>query len=89
MIGTKRYAYNFVIIFRAHCVEAHFHLHGTVDKNFGCSSAANPHERHQHPLYDPEVTVWCAVWSRGVTGPYFFEDETDKPLLSYRNITQR
>jgi hypothetical protein len=27
------------------------------------------------PLYDPKVTVWCAVWSRGVTGPYFFEDE--------------
>ena len=27
------------------------------------------------PLYDPKVTVWCAVWSRGVTGPYFFQDE--------------
>ena len=26
-------------------------------------------------LYDPKVTVWCAVWSRGVTGPYFFKDE--------------
>jgi hypothetical protein len=27
------------------------------------------------PLYNPKVIVWCAVWSRGVTGPYFFEDE--------------
>jgi len=50
-------------------------LHGTVNKNFQCSSAANPHERHQRPFYDPEVAVWCAVWSRGVIGPYFFEDE--------------
>jgi hypothetical protein len=56
-------------------VEAHFHLHGTVNKNFLYSSAANPHERHQRPLYDWKVTAWCAVWSRGVTGPYFFEDE--------------
>jgi len=27
------------------------------------------------PLYDPKVTVWCAVWSRGVTEPYFSKDE--------------
>jgi len=56
--------------------EAHFHLHGTVNKqNFRYWSAANPHELHQRHTYDLKVTVWCAVWSRGVTGPYFFEDE--------------
>ena len=44
-------------------VEAHFHLHGTVNKqNFPYWSAANPHELHQRPTYDPKVTVWCAVW---------------------------
>ena len=55
--------------------EAHLHLHGAVNKqNFRDWSAANLHELHQRPSYDPKVTVWCAVWSRGVTGPYFFED---------------
>ena len=61
--------------------EAHFHLHGTVNKqNFRYWSAANPHELHQCPTYDPKVTVRCAVWSRGVTGPYFFEDEDGKAI---------
>ena len=61
--------------------EAHFHLHGIVNKqNFRYRSAANPHELHQHPTYDPKVTVWYAVWSRGVTGPYFFEDDDGKAI---------
>ena len=61
--------------------EAHFHLHGTVNKqNFRYWSAVNPHELHQRPTYDPKVTLWCAVWSRGVTGPYFFEDEEGKAI---------
>jgi len=61
--------------------EAHFHLHGTViKKNFRYWSAANPHEFHQRPTYDPKVIVWCAVWSRGVKGPYFFEDEEGKAI---------
>jgi hypothetical protein len=55
-------------------------LHGTVNKNFRCSSAANHYEHHQHPLYDPKVTVWCAIWSRGVIGPYFFEDEDGQAI---------
>jgi len=61
--------------------EAHFHLHGTINKqNVWYWSAANPHELHQCPTYDPKVTVWCAVWSRGVIGPYFFEDEDGKAI---------
>ena len=61
--------------------EAHFHLHGTVNKQkFRYWSAANPHELHQRPTYDLKVTVWCAVWSRGVTGPDFFEDEDGKAI---------
>jgi len=55
--------------------KAHFHLHGTVNKqNFRYWSAANPHKLLR-ATYDPKVTVWCAVWSRGDTGPYFFEDK--------------
>jgi len=56
--------------------EAHFHSHGTVNKqNFRYWSAANPHILYQRTTYDPKVTVCCAVWSRGVPGPYFFENE--------------
>ena len=59
--------------------EAHFHLHGTANKqNFWYWSVANPHKLHWRPTYDPKVTIWCAVWSRGVIGPYFFEDEDGK-----------
>ena len=61
--------------------QAHFHLHGTVNKqSFQYWSAANPHELHQCPTCDPKVTEWCAVWSRGVIGPYFFEDEDGKAI---------
>jgi len=57
--------------------EAHFHLHGTVNKqSFLNWSAGNPHELHQCPTCDPKVTVW----SRGIIGPYFFEDEDGKAI---------
>ena len=83
MIGTKRYGYNVVVHFQELLTEnpdlsnnllisdeAQLHAHGTVNKqNFRYWSAAIPHE-----LYDPKVTVWCAIWSRGVIGPYVFED---------------
>jgi len=60
---------------------AHFYLHGTVYKqNLRYCSAADPHELHQCPTYDPKVNVRCAVSSRGVTGPYFFEDEGGKAI---------
>ena len=28
------------------------------------------------PLHSTRVTVWCAFWSEGDFGPYFFENET-------------
>jgi len=70
--------------------EAHFHMHGTVNKqNFRYWSAANPHELHQRPTYDPKITVWCAVWSRGVTGPYFFEDEDGNAItVTWQRYTE-
>jgi len=33
------------------------------------------------PLITQKVTVWCAVWSRGVIGPYFLEDEEGKAII--------
>lgn len=56
--------------------EAHFHLSGTVNKqNFRYWAAENPRNLHQRPLHSPKVTVWCAVSSIGIIGPYFFESE--------------
>ena len=70
--------------------EAHCHLHGTVNKqNFRYWSAANLHELHQRPNYGTKVTVWCAVWSRGVTEPYFLRMKMEKPSQSHRNVIQR
>jgi hypothetical protein len=61
--------------------EVHFHLHGTVNKQkFWYWPAANPHELHRRPPYNPEFTVWCAVWSRGVIWRHFFEDEDGQAI---------
>ncbi|CAK9810866.1 Mariner Mos1 transposase [Anthophora plagiata] len=55
--------------------EAHFHLSGTVNKqNFRYWAAENPRELHALPLHSPKVTVWCAMSSIGIIGPYFFEE---------------
>jgi len=56
--------------------EAHFHLSGFVNKqNFRYWSERNPCNLHEKPLHSEKVTVWCAVSSRGIIGPYFFENE--------------
>lgn len=55
--------------------EAHFHLSGYVNKqNFRYWSDVNPRQMHQEPLHSTKVTVWCAISSSGIIGPYFFED---------------
>ena len=55
--------------------EAHFHLSGFVNKqNFRYWSDENPQQLVQQPLHSKRVTVWCAVGSVGVIGPYFFEE---------------
>lgn len=55
--------------------EAHFHLSGYVNKqNFRFWSDVNPRQLHQQPLHSAKVTVWCAMSSSGIIGPYFFED---------------
>lgn len=56
--------------------EAHFHLSGFVNKqNFRYWAQDNPREFHQRPLHSAKVTIWCAVSSNVVIGPYFFESE--------------
>jgi hypothetical protein len=56
--------------------KAHFHLTGYINKqNFYYWAEENPRQLHQRPLHIEKVTVWCAVASFGVIGPYFFEDD--------------
>jgi hypothetical protein len=55
--------------------EAHFLVSGYVNEE-NCQDWApnNPHELHQHPLHSAKVTLLCAVYSRGIIGPYLYEN---------------
>jgi hypothetical protein len=54
--------------------EAHFHTSGYVNKQNCCYWAPNNLLELQHPLHSAKVTVWCAISSEGIIGPYFFEN---------------
>lgn len=55
--------------------EAHFHVNGYVNKqNMRYWADTNPRALHQMPLHSPKVTVWCAISSAGIIGPWFFEE---------------
>jgi len=49
-------------------------------QNFCYWSATNFIELHERPLHSSKVTVWCAVSSFGIIGPYFLEDEREKAV---------
>lgn len=73
--------------------EAHFHLNGSVNKQncrYWAPRGQNPHLKHQQPLHSPKVTVWCALSSRGIIGPYFFENARGQAIsvngVSYRRM---
>lgn len=56
--------------------EATFYLSGRVHKqNCRIWGYEKPIEVHQEPLHSPKINVWCAMSSRCIIGPYFFEDE--------------
>ncbi|GFT66945.1 transposable element Tcb2 transposase [Trichonephila clavipes] len=58
------------------CDEAHFWLNGYVNKqNCGIWSEANPQGYVETPLHPEKLTVWCALWAGGITGPYFFKKD--------------
>lgn len=55
--------------------EAHFHVPRYVNEQ-NCSHWAphNPHELYQRPPPSAKLTMWCAVPSYCMIGPYFFEN---------------
>ncbi|GFT64405.1 integrase catalytic domain-containing protein [Trichonephila clavipes] len=56
--------------------EAHFWLAGYVNKqNCRIWSEANPQVYVETPLHPEKLTVWCALWSGGIIGPYFFKND--------------
>ena len=55
--------------------EAHFDLGGHVNKqNFRIWGTENPYAYIEKPMHPKQVTVWCGFWSKGIIGPFFFEN---------------
>ena len=56
--------------------ESHFHLSGHHVNSQNCRywGTENPHEILEKPLHSEKATVWCAISSQGIIGPYFFEE---------------
>ena len=54
--------------------EAHFD--GYVNKqNCRLWGTEIPHAYIENPTHPKRVTVWCGFWSRGIIGPFFFQNE--------------
>lgn len=74
--------------------EAHFQLNGVVNShNARYWGTENPHEVTQKPLHSKRCTAWCALSSKGIVGPYWFEDEEGKAetinQANYRDVVKR
>ena len=56
--------------------EAHFSLHGHTNTwNSRYWNLDNPNFFVEMPLHSPRVSCWAGIWSHGIIGPFFFEDE--------------
>ena len=68
--------------------EAHFHLDGVVNKqNVRFWAFENPHVLHEKVHHAPRITVWAAISSHGIIGPFFFEQtvNSERYLNMLRN----
>jgi hypothetical protein len=68
--------------------EAYFYL--TLPKNKQNNriwGKSNPYEGIEEPLNDEKVLVWCAIWSGGIYGPYFFEENVNS--VNYLEMLQK
>ena len=56
--------------------EAYFDFGGYVNKQNCCIwGTESPQAFIEKPTYPTRVTVWCGLWSRGIIGPFFFEND--------------
>ena len=54
--------------------EAHLDLDGYV-QNYRIWRTGNLNAYIEKPTHPKPVTLWCGFWSRGIIGPFFFENE--------------
>lgn len=63
--------------------EANFELGGYVNKqNCRIWGTQNPHETVERPTKPPKLNVWCGLFSGGVIGPYFFENDEGQTVTT-------
>ena len=56
--------------------EAHFDLGGYANKqNCRILGTEHPHVYTEKPMHPIRVTVSCRFWSKGIIGPFFFENK--------------
>ena len=56
--------------------EAYFDLDRYVNKqNCRIWDTKKPHALIEKLTHPTQVTVWCGFWSRGIIGPFLFENE--------------
>ena len=61
--------------------ETHFDLGCYVNKqNCRIWRTKNPHAYIEKPTHPKRATVCCGFWSRGIIGPFFFENEQGKDV---------
>jgi hypothetical protein len=69
--------------------EAHFHLHGTINKqNLRYWPAANPYELHQRPFMIQNLQFGVLFGSEELLDPNSLRMK-NKPSQLHRNITQK
>ena len=67
--------------------EAHFWLDGYINsQNFRVWGTEKPQLTLNKPLHPKKVTAWCAMSSKFIIGPYFFEGSIDS--ASYRKMLE-
>ena len=68
--------------------EAHFELGGYFNKqNCRIWGEENPQIIHEKLMHPKQVSVWCALWSGGVIGHYFFENATGEVTATGEALT--
>lgn len=69
--------------------EAHCHLNGYVNSHNAIHwGSVKPTEVVQKPLHPLKVTVWCAMSSAGIIGPYFYEENGTTATVNGRRYLE-
>jgi len=68
--------------------ESTFHLNGTVNKRNDCEwHNENPHRQRINLMKSQGICVWAAVSSKGIIGPYFFQQNDDDEEIMPQTVT--